>query len=71
MIQFNSDGRLVIDSNAAEPALRGTAATCKNFLFFDSDRDGERAAIYSLIETAKLSGVDREIWLRDVLSHLQ
>lgn len=60
LIQSNIDGRLAIDNNAADPALRGTAAACKNFLFFDSDRDGGRAAIYSLIETAKLSGVDPE-----------
>jgi transposase len=43
----------------------------KNYLFAGSDRGGERAAaIYSLIGTAKLNGVDPETYLRDVLSRI-
>lgn len=47
-----TDGRLALDSNAAERALRGVAVGRKNWLFAGSDRGGERAAaMYSLIET--------------------
>ena len=43
----------------------------KNYLFAGSDRGGESAAaIYSLIGTAKLNGVDPESYLRNVLSHI-
>jgi transposase len=43
----------------------------KNYLFAGSDRGGESAAaIYSLIGTAKLNGIDPESYLRNVLSHI-
>jgi hypothetical protein len=43
----------------------------KNYLFAGSDRGGERAAaMYSLIETAKLNGLDPEAYLRDVLARI-
>ena len=43
----------------------------KNYLFAGSDAGGERAAaIYSLIETAKLNGLDPEAYLRDVLTRI-
>lgn len=43
----------------------------KNYLFFGSDAGGERAAaIYSLVETAKLNGLDPEAYLRDVLQRI-
>ena len=43
----------------------------KNYMFVGSDAGGERAAaIYSLIETAKLGGVDPEGWLSDVLAKI-
>lgn len=43
----------------------------KNYLFAGSDTGGERAAaIYSLIETAKLNGLDPEAWLRDILTRI-
>lgn len=52
-------------------AIRGVALGRKNWLFAGSDAGGERAAaIYSLIETAKLNGIDPEAWLRDVLGRL-
>jgi hypothetical protein len=54
--RYLDDGRLEIDNNAAERALRGVALGRKNWLFAGSDRGGERAAaIYSLIETASLT----------------
>jgi hypothetical protein len=43
----------------------------KNYLFFGSDAGGERAsAIYSLVETAKLNGLDPEAYLRDVFERI-
>jgi len=52
-------------------ALRAVALGRKNYLFAGSDRGGESAAaIYSLIGTAKLNGVDPEGYLRNVLSRI-
>ena len=43
----------------------------KNYLFFGSDAGGERAAaIYSLVETAKLNGLDPEAYLREVFERI-
>jgi transposase len=65
------DGRLSLDNNPAERALRGVAIGRQNYLFAGSDRGGERAAaMYSLIETAKLNGIDPEAYLRDVLTRI-
>ena len=58
-----------IDNNAAERALRGIALGRKNYLFVGPDRGGERAAaLYSLIGTARLNGLDPMAYLRHVLS---
>jgi len=71
LLRYMDDGRLEIDNNAAERALRVVALGRKNYLFAGSDRGGERAAaIYSLIGTAKLNGVDPETYLREVLSRI-
>jgi hypothetical protein len=65
------DGRIEIDNNAAERSLRAVALGRKNYLFAGSDAGGERAAaIYSLIGTAKLNGIDPEAYLREVLSRI-
>jgi transposase len=65
------DGRIEIDNNAAERSIRGIALGRKNYLFAGSDAGGERAAaIYLLIETAKLSGLDPEAWLRNILTRI-
>jgi len=65
------DGRLALDNNPAERALRGVAIGRKNYLFAGSDRGGERAAaMYSLIETAKLNDINPEAYLRDVLTRI-
>ena len=65
------DGRLEMDNNAAERALRVVALGRKNYLFAGSDRGGERAAlIYSLVGTAKLNEADPEAYLREVLSRI-
>jgi len=69
--RYLHDGRIEIDNNAAERSIRGIALGRKNYLFAGSDAGGERAAaIYSLIETAKLNGINPEAWLRDVLSRI-
>ena len=69
LMRYCDDGRLEIDNNAAERALRAVALGRKNYLFAGSDRGGESAAaIYSLIGTAKLNGIDPESYLRDVLA---
>lgn len=71
LLRYVDDGRLEMDNNAAERALRVVALGRKNYLFAGSDRGGERAAaIYSLVGTAKLNGVDPETYLRDVLSRI-
>jgi hypothetical protein len=49
----------------------GAAIGRRNYLFAGADSGGERgAAVYSLIGTAKLNGVDPEAWLRHVLTHI-
>jgi transposase len=69
LIRYAEDGRIEIDNNAAERALRGVALGRKNFLFGGSDAGGERAAaLYSLIGSAKLNGLDPEAYLRSVLA---
>jgi len=69
MLRYCDDGLLEIDNNAAERALRAVVLGRKNYLFAGSDSGGERAAaIYSLIGTAKLNGLDPEAYLRDVLT---
>jgi transposase len=71
LMRFCDDGRIEIDNNAAERALRAVALGRKNFLFVGSDGGGESAAaIYSLIGTAKLNGIDPESYLRNVLSRI-
>jgi transposase len=65
---FCSDGRVEIDNNIAENTLQGVALGRKNWLFADSDKGGEAAAIiYSLLGTCTLNGVQPENWLREVL----
>jgi transposase len=69
--RFLDDGRVCLTNNAAERALRGIAIGRKAWLFAGSDRGGERAAaMYSLIATAKLNGVDPRAWLGDVLARI-
>ena len=68
---FLHDGRICLTNNAAERALRGVALGRKAWLFCGADRGGERAAaMYSLIVTAKLNGVDPRAWLADVLGRI-
>jgi transposase len=69
--RFLQDGRICLTNNAAERALRGIALGRKSWLFAGSDRGGERAAVmYTLIQTARLNGVDPQAWLADVLARI-
>ena len=71
LIRYASDGRIEIDNNAAERALRAVALGRKNFLFAGSDAGGDRAAaIYSLVGSAKLNGLDPEAYLRFVIERI-
>jgi len=69
--RFLEDGRICLTNNAAERSLRGIAIGRKAWLFAGSERGGERAAaMFTLIETAKLNGVDPQAWLADVLARI-
>jgi len=71
LTRYIEDGHIEIDNNAAERSLRGVALGRKNYLFAGSDVGGERAAaIYSLIGSAKLNGLDPEAYLREVLTRI-
>ena len=72
LVRFLDDGRLCMTNNAAERALRCIAVGRNNWTFAGSDSGGDRAAaIYTLIETAKLNDVDPLAWLADALARLQ
>jgi transposase len=69
--RFLDDGRICLSNNAAERALRGIAVGRRNWTFCGSDSGGHRAAVlYTMIESAKLSGVDPKAWLADVLARI-
>jgi transposase len=71
LTRYVDDGRIEIDNNAAERALRSVVLGRKNYLHFGSDAGGERAAvIYSLIGTCKLNGIDPQAYLRHVLERI-
>ena len=68
---FLEDGRAEMDNNAAERALRTVAIGRKNYLFAGSDAGGERAAaIYSLLGSAKLNGIDPEAYMTELLRRI-
>jgi transposase len=71
LTRYRDDGAVEIDNNAAERALRGPVLSRKNFLFAGADSGGERAAVlYTLLETAKLNGLNPEAYLRLVLERI-
>jgi hypothetical protein len=68
---YLDDGRLELDNNGAERSMRGVAVGRKNWLFAGSEGGGRSAAIaFTLIETAKLNGVDPHAWLTWVLARI-
>jgi transposase len=71
LTRYVDDGLLEIDNSAAERALRAVALGRKNYLFCGSNSGGVRAAaIYSLVGSAKLNGLDPERYLRQVLTRI-
>ena len=71
LTRYIDDGLLEIDNNPAERALRAVALGRKNYLFAGSNAGGDRAAaLYSLIGSAKLNGLDPELYLRTVLTQI-
>ena len=71
LVRCFDDGRLALDNNPAERALRCVAIGRKNYLFAGSDAGGRRAAaMYSLIESAKLNGINPQHYLADVLARI-
>ena len=68
LTRYTTDGRLEIDNNAAERALRGVAVGRKNWLFYMTENGGQTGVtLMSLLRTAMAAGVDPQAWLRDVL----
>ena len=71
MTRYTTDGRLEMTNNAAERAERPVAIGRKNWMFAGSDDGGRRAAIaYTLIETAKMNGLNPEAYLRDIIGRI-
>ena len=71
LTRFLEDGRIELDTNPVERAIRPVALGRKNHLFAGSDGGGKRwATMASLIETCKLSGVEPHAWLSDVLQRM-
>jgi transposase len=71
LTRFLDDGRLCMSNNAAERTLRCVAVGRHNWTFAGSDEGGRRAAaIYTLIETAKLNDIDPRAWLAHLLARL-
>jgi transposase len=69
--RFLDDGRIEIDNNIVERSIRPLALTRKNALFAGSDGGAEHwAAIASLIETCKLSGIDPQAYLLDTITRI-
>jgi transposase len=69
--RFLDDGRLEVDNNAAENAMRCIALGRRNYLFAGSDAGGDRAAaIYTLVRTATMNGANPEAYLKDVLTRI-
>ena len=71
LTRFLDDGRIEIDSNVVERAIRPIALNRKNALFAGSDGGGEHwAIIASLIETCKLGGIDPQTYIADVITRI-
>ena len=71
LTRYCDNGIIEIDNNAAERSLRAVSLGRKNFLFMGADAGGERAAaIYSLIGSAKLIGLNPEAYLTHVLTNI-
>ena len=71
LVRFLDDGRIELDTNTVERAIRPLCLSRKNALFASGDDGGARwAALASLVETCKLNGVDPQRCLADLLTRL-
>ena len=71
VIRYTEDGRLNIDNNRAERAIKPFVIGRKNWLFSNTERGaGASAVIYSIIETAKANGVNTDAYLKMLLEEL-
>ena len=71
LVAFLDDGRIEVDSNIVERSMKSVALVRKNALFVGNARGGETWAILaSLINSAKLNGLDPQTWLADVLEKI-
>jgi transposase len=71
LVRYLDDDQLPIDNNWIENQVRPWALGRKNWLFAGSQRSGQRAAnVMSLIQSAKINGLDPQAYLRDVLERL-
>ena len=71
LTRYIDDGRLEIDNLIAERAIRGVAIGRRNWLFAGSKAGGDRAAaIYSIIETCKINGVEPLAYITDVMQKI-
>jgi len=69
--RYLADGRIEIDNNLVENAIRPTAIGKKNFMFFGSAEAGQRGAIlYTIVESCRRRGIDPLAYLSDVLTRL-
>jgi transposase len=71
LLRYLADGRLEMSNNAAERGMRAPVLGRKNYLFCGSDAGGQRAAcVYTIVETAKLCGINPQAYLADVLERI-
>jgi hypothetical protein len=71
LCRFLDDGRIELDTNTVERAIRPLCLSRKNALFASGDDGGARwAAVASLVETCKLNSVDPQRYLTDLLTRL-
>ena len=70
-MRFLADGRIELDTNTVERAMRPVGLSRKNALFAGSDEGGANwAAIASLVETCKLNGVEPQAYFTELLTRL-
>ena len=72
LMRYVEDGRIEVDNNGSERALRRIAVGRKNYMFAGSADGGRRAAtLYSLTESCRMQGIDTQAYLRDVISRVK
>lgn len=71
LMVYTTDGKLQIDNNLVENAIRPVALGRKNYLFAGSHNGARRAAmLYSLLGTCKINGINPYEWLSDILTKI-